>query len=580
MPVCALFLAFGLAAPPADADRAALTAAGVKPDDPAAVLGYLRKRSLGAADLQRLKTAIDGLGATAFADREAAGKAVVGFGPAAAGLLRQAVQENPDPEVKHRASECLRELDRVSHAQVAGAAVRAAVRLAPRDGAAVLLGFLPLADDRAVAAEVRAGLVTLAVRDGAADPAVVAALTDPVAARRSAAAVALADGGPAGKPVRLPAILPQVLKAAAAEPDLDARFQMLFTLATAARQKEAVEPLVELLPRLPRGRQWQVEDFLVQLAGGNGPAGPFGRYTVGDTVDRWLRWWLASGVDLAAVKYAPRTTGGLLVVTMPATADATLVAELGPDLDERWRLPRLAMLADVRPLPGGLVHVGERTRANDGYRVSVYDPAAGKPVRSRLFPMKVPNRLDVAYTQAHPLAGGGVLLVGPTEVAEYAAGKDQPVFTHSRAKMDVVSACRLTDGRTLLVVKTGPNHGLFLDAAGAEIPDKTLPVGDPQFFPSMPVVPVGTDRVLLAEPNRLVEYDLATGAVAWQKPTTDRGAGLRLTHGVERLPNGNTLYVEGGTGSGKVVEVTPDGDEVWTYTPPGSQVGLFRAFQR
>jgi hypothetical protein len=71
-----------------------------------------------------------------------------------------------------------------------------------------------------------------------------------------------------------------------------------------------------------------------------------------------------------------------------------------------------------------------------------------------------------------------------------------------------------------------------------------------------------------------------TGAVVWQKATTDREPGFRMTHSVQRLPNGNTLYVEVARGGSRAVEVNREGVEVWTYAPPGSQVGLFRAFQR
>ena len=154
---------------------------------------------------------------------------------------------------------------------------------APVDAAAALLGFLPAADDRAVAAEVRQGLEKLAVRDGVADPAVVAALTDVAAVRRAAAAVSL---------LRAPALLPKLLAAAVVEADPDTRFQMLFGLATVARHKPAVAPLVELLAKVSRGRQWQAEDFLLQLAGTAAPATPFGRYAAGDPArEAWLKWW-------------------------------------------------------------------------------------------------------------------------------------------------------------------------------------------------------------------------------------------------------------------------------------------------
>ena len=392
--------------------------------------------------------------------------------------------------------------------------------------------------------------------------------------RRAAAAVALVEGG-AGRATTL---LPKVLAAAVAESEPDARFQMLFALAATARQKPAVAPLVELLPKLPRGRQWQIEDFLLQLAGSNAPTTPLGRYAAGDPARAaWLKWWTttADGFDLAAAKFVPRTTGGLLLVGSAPPVESAVVHELGPDLLERWRLPPVARLADVRPLPDGTVHLGERLPGNAGFRVSVVDPITGQRVRTRLFPVKAPNQLDVPYTQAHPLAGDGVLLVGPGEVAEYAGGKPEAVFAYQRQqKMDVAAACRLADGRTLVIVKGGPPHALFLDQAGAEIPDLTLPLASPQY--NAAVTAVGADRVLVAEPDGLAEYDVTAGKLVWKHTF----AGARMTYGVQRLPNGNTLSVAVGPAGSQVTEVTPTNDVVWVYTPPGSQVQLFRAFQR
>ena len=49
------------------------------------------------------------------------------------------------------------------HAAVATAAVRALVKLKPKEAAAALIGFLPMADSDEVAEEIRIGLIALAV---------------------------------------------------------------------------------------------------------------------------------------------------------------------------------------------------------------------------------------------------------------------------------------------------------------------------------------------------------------------------------------------------------------------------------
>ena len=46
----------------------------------------------------------------------------------------------------------------------------------------------------------------------------------------------------------------------------------------------------------------------------------------------------------------------------------------------------------------------------------------------------------------------------------------------------------------------------------------------------------------------------------------------RFTSGAQRLPNGNTLITEGG--SGRLIEVNPDGETVWEFVNPKTEAGL------
>src|SRR5207248_1746261 len=135
----------------------------------------------------------------------------------------------------------------------AAAAVRAVAKLKPAGAAEALVGFLPLADTEALADEIRAALVALAVRDGKADPALLAALGDPSPVRRTAAYVALTEGGPAGQRVRIPDAFPRVKEAVRKDADIEAKFTGLWALALTTREKEFVPDLLALVPQLPRG---------------------------------------------------------------------------------------------------------------------------------------------------------------------------------------------------------------------------------------------------------------------------------------------------------------------------------------
>jgi hypothetical protein len=72
------------------------------------------------------------------------------------------------------------------------------------------------------------------------------------------------------------------------------------------------------------------------------------------------------------------------------------------------------------------------------------------------------------------------------------------------------------------------------------------------------------DNLGLREQSRVIEFDIATGAIPWSytEPTFfTKGAGAQ-----QRLPNGNILISE--SEAGRIIEVTRDGDIVWEYINP------------
>lgn len=85
--------------------------------------------------------------------------------------------------------------------------------------------------------------------------------------------------------------------------------------------------------------------------------------------------------------------------------------------------------------------------------------------------------------------------------------------------------------------------------------------------------------------SQVVELDPATKKIAWtyMSPVI-LGFYSFMVSGCERLPNGNTFITEGATG--RLFEVTPDGETVWEYVSPwvlpsffGPTTVVFRAYR-
>jgi hypothetical protein len=546
-------------AEPVKSDAEVLASVGLKADDPAGLVGYIRQRTLSDADLTRIQAVIRRLGDERFEERIKASAEVETFGPAAIAPLRAAAQSDPDPEIAYRAGETLGRMEKVSHTAVALAAVRALAKLKPTEAPPVLLGYLTVSDSIAVEDGIRAALVGMAVRDGQPDVALVAALKDPSAVRRGAAAVALIKGGAKTSSSRTPAALPQVKAAVTAEADSETKFRMVFALLTAARDADAVGELIGLIPAVPRGRLWQIEDYLVQLAGKTPPKVHLGtgKEALEKGRDQWRKWWESArgSTKLAAFEYAPKTTGRLLLVTMTVQGWANAkVAELGPDLKERWKIQGLNAPLDCRILPDGRILVMEQNHL----RLTERDEA-GRILMTR--------NLQGPPMGFQPLPDGETLVAYRHMVAEYDKDwKQTSAFTRNQS--DILAAHRLANGQTLVLCQN-PASILRLDEKGKVMPNP-VKVGPPSYQPRMDVL--SDDRVLVTEQNRVVEYDLraADKREVWKVQAAAPSS-------VQRLPNGNTLIVEAGNNS--VKEVAADGQVVWSYTPTDG-MRLLRAERR
>ncbi|HEY1192031.1 MAG TPA: PQQ-binding-like beta-propeller repeat protein [Gemmata sp.] len=551
-------------------DEAALKEAGLSATDAAALLGYLKTRTLSDSDRSKIGEVITRFGVDEFEERVKATKEVEKFGSAAIGPLKTAAKSD-DPEVAYRARLALKRMEKVPHSAVASAAVRALVKLKPKDAAAVLLGFLPMADTDEVSEDICTGLVALAVVDGKAEPALLKALDDTSVIRRSAAYVALIEGGPPGDRIRIKAAFPLVKAAVRKETDTDAKFRGLWAMLLVTREKEFIPDLIEMIPQLPRGRIWQLEEFLLQAAGPAKPEAKFGKSEEALTQAKaaWAKWWKEKGgaFDLAKFEFNPRITGYTDIIEYDANYGRYRVITLGPDEKVKVQLGaigvnQLSYPADVKKLPNGNYLIAEQ----NGNRVTERD-SNSRIVKT----ISLSQPLNVDLT-----ADGGMVIVCRNQIIQYdKAGKQ--VWQFTRSQYDIMGGRRLPNGDVVFVTRWNgandqPNTFRLAGKDGKEV-GKPLSLGRVQQYQSIDAT--GDDRILVNEYNRVVEYDLKTGKEVWKYSVNNPTS-------AQRLPNGNTLitYMYTPQGQpGKVLEVDTSGDIVWDYTPKDNMRPA-RAFRR
>src|SRR5215831_14151923 len=157
-------------------DERVLKEARLAVDGPS-LLEFFRKRTISNTDLERIGQLIRDLGDDSFELRQKASAQLVATGAAAVPLLKQATKSE-DIEVVRRAQECLKHIETGSSSAVVAAAARILAVRKPEGAAEVLLAYLPVVEDDLVGEAVRQTLTAIAIRDGKADPVLVAALAD------------------------------------------------------------------------------------------------------------------------------------------------------------------------------------------------------------------------------------------------------------------------------------------------------------------------------------------------------------------------------------------------------------------
>jgi HEAT repeat protein len=585
-------------------DRKLLESQKIAAQTPA-LLDFLRQRTLDESDLERLRRLIRELGASQYAVRAEASRRLVAEGTPALAFLKEA-QASADPEIARRARLCVEEIMRGPGPALPSAVARqlallhlpSEIRPAPavpptvnpdageglprrmpdpanlpahdkldlapsgppptkakaagavekvepaEISAAIqaLLGYVPFADDGAVEEEVINALTLLCLRDEALDPLLVMALSDPLPARRGAAAMVL---GRVGTSEHLPGIRKLLDDSAAA-----VRFRAAQGLLT-AKDNAGVAPLIALFHEMAPTQLWQIEDQLHRIAGERAPHASLGDASPGaraKVARAWHEWWAvnSSQLDLTRAGADDAFLGLYLIceydsaVGMPGGQ----VWETARDGQERWKLTGLLGAMDAQLLPNGHILVAE----NSASRVTERDKNG-----NILWEHKTPGGNPVACQR---LANGNTFIATYNQVMEISPD-GRTVYNHGRGPaFYLFSAQKTKQGR--IACMTAQGMILEIDPqTGAEV--RKLSLGPNGGWCSAEVLPTGRYLVATMNNNLVREID-AQGKTHWQ--ATFPGV-FRAT----RLPNGHTLVASMTTK--KIAELDRTGQPRWEKTCEG-----------
>jgi hypothetical protein len=513
-------------------EQALQTAA--RTDDAAAALDYFRKRTPGEAQRRTLRELITRLADDSFEERQKASAALTASGPVAVALLRAAARR-PDEEVASRARACLAELRREQAAPVVLSGVKLVARRRPPDTVAVLLDYLPFAEDEGVAEEIRASLAALTKQDGKAEPAFLGDLESGEPDRRAEVGIILAraDLADTRDAVR------RLLK----DEDASVRLRVGRAL-VGARDRDAVPVLIELFGDLTGEERWDLEELLGRLAGDGAPALPRddSAATRRRRLAAWRAWWQAHGSELdlfAGLDPVPRPAGRTLLVTSDLSASDGELVEV--DADGK-------VLRRIDKLPGPIA--AQATAANS-VLVAFY---SSKQVAEIVIggPWQWQINLPANPVAVQRLHNGHTFVACRNRLLEFDRdGKE--VANVPRPVRDVLGARRHPDGTTVLL--THDCRCRWLDAAGKET--HSFPVPGPHVMGTG--IDLTRNKCVLVPcfgQNRVSEYD-ADGRLLWE-------AAVPGPVSAERLPDGQTLIA---CTPPRVIELDRVGQVVWQYEP-------------
>jgi HEAT repeat protein len=500
--------------------------------DGPSLLKFFRDRTLSPADRARLADQVRALGSEDFQTRRKAYQDLQAAGRNARPFLREGVK-SPDPEVARSSERLLKQIESGADTALTTAAARVLAARKPEGAAAVLLAYLPLAQDEVIEEALVSALAAVALKDGKVDPAVLTAATDREAVRRLAAAVVLSKAGADQRPA-----VRRLLKDA----DSRVRFQAALSLVRGG-EKSAVDVLIALLGDPSMELVWQAEDMLCRIAGEKSPPS----VDLHDAAARrkyrqaWEDWWKANaaGVDLAKLDLQKADRGLMVISEYDGGKDGQgKVWECGMDGKPRWELDSgMGGPLDARHLPNNRVLVAEYT----GHRVTE---------RDRQGKIHWEYKAKTSVLSCERLANGNTLIASLNEVLEVTR-EGKVVYSYPQGT--TYYATKLPNRHILL---TNATHIVELDTAGKQV--RSIPVTGIGWG-TVERLPNGRYLAALYGGGKAVEVD-ATGKILWQCNVASATQAIRLR-------NGNTLV---SSAEGRMVaEFDRTGKEVWRKATAG-----------
>ena len=504
------------------------------------LLAFFKARTLTQTEQDRLNAAIDKLGDDDFEVREKASTDLTAAGRLALAYLKPAL-EAKDIEIVCRARRCIEDINRIQESALIPAAARLLAVRRPDGATETLLACVPWLDDESTHEAVFQALVSLGLKDGVADPALIAAAKDKAPARRAAAAFVLARGNAESRQAATPLL---------ADADARVRYHAASSLLRSGHPG-AVPALIALLTDAPTVVAWQTEDLLCRLAGEKAPVVSVGPGTEAErrkAHDTWDAWWKANGdkVDLTKVNLDETVMTGTIVAELGGR-----VWEIGPDGKERWSFNGANSPIDAHNLPGGRVLIAEHS----GQRVSERDrkgnilwqhPVTSQPVSCQ----RLPN---------------GNTFIATYQDLQEVTPDHKVVYNYKSLNGMIYHAEKLRDGRFIYVTSNSTVYEL--DAAGKQIRMvNTNAAGNTSGWASVEKLANGNYLVALYSNSKVAELDPAGKVVSSLNAPNPGHA--------SRLRNGNTLVanIEGRS----VIEYDRDGKEVWKVQSPGRPFHAWR----
>jgi HEAT repeat protein len=550
------------------------------------LLDFFRKRTPPGPPRAEVARLVRQLSDKAPAARDRAAAELIALGYCAVPPLRQAANSSDDEEGLGRARHCLDCIEGPHATALAVAEARLVAARRPAGAAAVLVAYLPFADNDEVLQEAESALLAVGMRDGKAEDALLKALEDPVPVRRSVAARVLCQaGGPAER---------AAVRALLRDQRPSVRLQAAMGLA-AANEGQAVTVLIDMLPDLPPAGCKEAEEFLTELAGTWAVVTPQGSDRLSARVRReaWAAWWRATDGPALLEELRRRT-----LTDEERQRLATWIAQL-EDGSAAVRDKAAASLVDWGPRAAGLLRRAAR-EANPRVAPlvaqcleSLEEGGATPPplpaAVPRLLALHRPPGAVEALLQYLPFADGETptdQLVDLLASLGCPEGKAAPALVQALAdrtpERRAAAACALARGRaaehlgavrkllrdpdaavrtrTALALAQGGDRDAVdvLISLLGELPGEQ--VGD--------VVEYLTSLAGDSTPRAYVETEPAARAAtvaAWKAWWRQKGPGIDPGGDAVRRPSGALLVIEhhGPRGTGRVLEVSVTGKIRW-----------------